>query len=90
MPLSLYSTFVIEARHGFNNQTLSLFISDTIKSLLLMAVLGVPVIGACLWVILKTGEHFYIYLYLLVVSIQVIFMTIIPVMLNAMDRIDYV
>ena len=32
LPWSLYSTFVIEERHGFNKQTLGLFISDMIKS----------------------------------------------------------
>ncbi len=32
VPWSLYSTFVIEERHGFNKQTLGLFFSDMIKS----------------------------------------------------------
>ena len=31
-PWSLYRTFVIEQRHGFNKQTLGLFFSDMIKS----------------------------------------------------------
>ena len=32
VPWSLYSTFVIESRHGFNKQTLGLFFSDLVKS----------------------------------------------------------
>lgn len=32
LPFSLYSTFVIEQRHGFNKQTLALFVKDQIKS----------------------------------------------------------
>lgn len=32
IPWSLYSTFVIEERHGFNKQTLGLFFTDLIKS----------------------------------------------------------
>lgn len=32
IPWSLYSTFVIEERHGFNKQTLSLFFADMVKS----------------------------------------------------------
>lgn len=32
LPWSLYHTFVIEERHGFNKQTLGLYISDTFKS----------------------------------------------------------
>ncbi|KAH9248470.1 hypothetical protein BASA81_013869 [Batrachochytrium salamandrivorans] len=43
MPLSLYYTFVIEARHGFNKQTIGLYFSDSIKTLLLTAVIGVKI-----------------------------------------------
>jgi STE24 endopeptidase len=32
IPWSLYFTFVIEARHGFNKQTLAIFSSDIVKS----------------------------------------------------------
>jgi STE24 endopeptidase len=32
LPFSLCSTFVVEQRHGFNKQTLRLFVVDTIKS----------------------------------------------------------
>ena len=31
LPWGLYSTFVIEQRHGFNKQTLGLFLSDVAK-----------------------------------------------------------
>lgn len=31
LPWNLYSTFVVEERHGFNKQTLSLFFSDVFK-----------------------------------------------------------
>lgn len=32
IPWGLYGTFVIEERHGFNKQTLSLFFMDMVKS----------------------------------------------------------
>jgi STE24 endopeptidase len=32
LPFSLYSTFVVEQRHGFNKQTLALFLVDVLKS----------------------------------------------------------
>lgn len=32
IPWSLYYTFVLEEKHGFNKTTLSLFVTDTIKS----------------------------------------------------------
>lgn len=31
LPFSLYSTFVIEERHGFNKQTLGIFFADKVK-----------------------------------------------------------
>ena len=30
MPFSLYSTFVVEQRHGFNKQTLAIFMKDQV------------------------------------------------------------
>ena len=40
LPFSYYSTFVIEEKFGFNKMTKKLFFLDTIKGLLLSAVLG--------------------------------------------------
>lgn len=31
LPFSLYSTFVVEAKHGFNKQTLGLFFADKVS-----------------------------------------------------------
>ena len=31
IPFSLYFTFVVEQRHGFNKQTLKIFITDQLK-----------------------------------------------------------
>ncbi|KAJ8315597.1 hypothetical protein KUTeg_007747, partial [Tegillarca granosa] len=37
-PWSVYSTFVLEEKHGFNKQTFGFFIKDTIKKLLLITI----------------------------------------------------
>mmetsp|Transcript_7756 Transcript_7756/g.14318 ORF Transcript_7756/g.14318 Transcript_7756/m.14318 type:complete len:231 (+) Transcript_7756:82-774(+) len=42
IPISLYSTFVIEAKHGFNKMTLGLFISDTLKNFVIESALTIP------------------------------------------------
>jgi STE24 endopeptidase len=44
IPFSLYSTFVTEARFGFNKTTLPKFVSDLLKQWALMLVLGVPLL----------------------------------------------
>jgi len=49
LPFSLYRTFVIEEKFGFNNSTLSTFISDRIKGAILAIMLLTPVLWLILW-----------------------------------------
>jgi STE24 endopeptidase len=44
LPVSYYSTFVVEEKFGFNKTTKKLFVMDTIKQLLLSVALGLPII----------------------------------------------
>lgn len=50
LPFSIYSTFVLEKKFGFNKTTSTTFISDQIKSLLLTVVIGGPVLALILWI----------------------------------------
>lgn len=50
IPFQLYSTFVIEENFGFNKTTPKTFIGDQVKSLLLMAVIGAPILALILWI----------------------------------------
>ena len=58
-PFNLYRTFVIEARFGFNKTTPMLYLVDTIKGLLLGAVLGLPLLFGVLWIMEKMGESWW-------------------------------
>ncbi|MFC1832325.1 M48 family peptidase, partial [Thermodesulfobacteriota bacterium] len=49
LPFSIYSTFKIEARFGFNRTTARTFITDILKSILLSILLGAPILAAILW-----------------------------------------
>src|SRR5258708_1851024 len=49
LPLSIYSTFGIEARFGFNKMTWSLWLLDLAKGLLLGVMLGLPLAAVLLW-----------------------------------------
>ncbi len=53
MPFAWYETFVIEQRHGFNKSTKATFIGDQIKSLLLAALIGLPLLALLLWAFQK-------------------------------------
>jgi len=45
LPFTLYDTFIIEARFGFNQTTLTTFLTDVLKSLGLAVVLGGPLLA---------------------------------------------
>ena len=48
LPFSVYATFVIEERFGFNKTTWSTFVKDKIKGLILVLLLGGPLLAAVL------------------------------------------
>lgn len=50
LPFSLYDTFVIEEQFGFNKSTLSTFIVDQVKGLILGALIGLPVLALLLYI----------------------------------------
>lgn len=49
LPFSIYDTFVIEERFGFNKTTPKTFILDQIKGLFLAALLGLPLLALVIW-----------------------------------------
>lgn len=55
---------MIEAKHGFNKQTLGLFFSDFLKGLLVAGILGVPFLAAFLKIIEVTGDNFFYYVWI--------------------------
>jgi STE24 endopeptidase len=50
LPFSIYDTFVIEEKFGFNKTTPKTFAIDQFKGLLLAAVLGLPLVAGLLWI----------------------------------------
>lgn len=63
MPLGWYRTFVIEARYGFNKMTLALYLKDTLKGLLIGAMLGLPLLFAVLWLMSSMGAYWWLYVW---------------------------
>jgi STE24 endopeptidase len=61
LPFSLYSTFRIEARFGFNRASLGLFVIDRLKGLLIGLLLGVPLIAGALALMAHGGSLWWLY-----------------------------
>jgi STE24 endopeptidase len=78
IPFSLYDTFVIEARYGFNRTTQKTFIVDLIKGLLLTAILGGLILALVLW-IFETVPLAWFWAWCTLSIIQLIILYIAPV-----------
>ncbi len=61
LPFSIYRQFKLEAQFGFNRMTPKLFISDSIKGILIGAVLGLPLIAAVLWLMAEAGQYWWVW-----------------------------
>ncbi len=65
LPSSLYSTFGIEQRYGFNKTTLKTYITDLLTQSALFIVIGVPLLLAVLWLMQEAGSAWWLYVWLL-------------------------
>lgn len=66
LPFSIYSTFVIEERFGFNKTTVKIFITDILKGLALSIVLGGPLLAGLLFFFDYAGAYAWIYCWIAV------------------------
>ena len=73
LPFQLYSTFVIEAKYGFNKTTVKTFFTDKLKGYLLAALIGAPLLALLIFFILRIGPSFWIW-FSIVASIFILFM----------------
>ncbi len=63
LPLSVYRTFFLEERFGFNRVTPKIFVTDTIKQTLLLSLIGVPLVWVVLWLMDSAGPVWWIYVW---------------------------
>lgn len=78
IPLSLYRTFVIDARFGFNKMTPGLFLLDLFKQTLLLSVLGIPLLLGVLWLMAQMGEYWWFYVWLAWMGFNLLILTLYP------------
>ncbi|MDB6007764.1 MAG: peptidase [Gammaproteobacteria bacterium] len=72
LPLSIWSTFKLEARFGFNRTTPALFVADLAKSLLLTVLLGGPMLLATLALMERAGQLWWVWAWLLWLAVMFI------------------
>jgi len=78
LPSSIYRTFVVEARFGFNRMTPALFIADLAKHALLGAALGLPLLLLVLWLMQHMGEYWWLTVWAVWIGFNLLMLLIYP------------
>jgi len=63
IPFSLYRTFVIEEKFGFNKTTLGTFVSDLVKGSVVTVAIMVPLLWVVLWIMEISGSLWWLYVW---------------------------
>ena len=78
LPFSLYGTFVLEARFGFNRTTFRLWSKDRLKGLLLGAAIGLPLLYAMHAFFAFTGRAWWLWLFAFLTAVQIAMVWLVP------------
>lgn len=71
LPFAIRSTFVIEAKYGFNKSTPKTFILDTVKGTVVGVLIGGALLGAVIWLYERFTDRFWLYAWLLVAGFSI-------------------
>ncbi len=78
LPLTLYQTFVIEERFGFNKMTLKLWLIDLAKSSVLGLVIGLPLAALILWLMGAAGQLWWLWAWCVWTGFNLLLLLIYP------------
>ncbi len=81
LPLGLYRQFRIEARFGFNRQTLAGFVADLVKQTGLGLALGGPLILLVLWLMGAMGELWWLWVWLAWMGFNLLVLAVYPTLI---------
>jgi STE24 endopeptidase len=89
LPWDLYNTFRIEQRFGFNRTSWKLYLSDALKSLLVSALIGLPMAALMLWLMAAAGSLWWLWTWgawmLFNLGILVLYPTVIAPLFNKFE-----
>jgi STE24 endopeptidase len=78
LPTSLYQTFVIEEKYGFNNSSVKQFFTDLGMQLVLVAVIGLPLLALILWVMQAIGDSWWFWTWAILISFSLLMSWLYP------------
>ncbi|SMF72510.1 STE24 endopeptidase [Pseudobacteriovorax antillogorgiicola] len=81
IPFELYHTFVLEAKHGFNRQSMKGFWLDRVKGLVVGSILGGALLAVLLWIMASMGNQWWIVAWLVVFGFSLLTVWLYPTVL---------
>lgn len=78
LPFSLYRTFVLEAKFGFNKTTIGTVIGDMAKGFVLMMVIGLPLLYAILYLMNEMGQYWWLTVWLVLTGFSLLMLWLYP------------
>jgi len=78
LPMTLYRTFVVEQRFGFNRMTWKLFFTDLAKHTLVEALIGLPLLVLVLWLMAQMGSAWWLWVWGVWVGFSLLFLLAYP------------
>ncbi len=81
LPLSIYQTFVIEERYGFNRNTPAQFAKDLMLQIVLMLALGGALLSLILWVMGSLGPYWWVLAWALMMGFSFLMSWVFPTLI---------
>lgn len=78
LPFSLYRTFILEEKFGFNKTTISTLILDLLKGLVLILLIGLPFIYSILYLMQDMGKYWWIFVWLMLIGFSLLALWLYP------------
>ena len=92
LPFTLYKTFRLEERFGFNKMTLKLWLADLVKSTIVGTVVGLPIVALILWLMGSAGTLWWLWTWVVWMGfnllVLVLFPTVIAPLFNKFKPLD--
>ena len=78
LPFTLYSTFKIEERFGFNKMTFKLWLADLLKSSVVGIVVGLPILALILWLMGSAGSLWWLWAWAVWMGFNLLILVLYP------------
>jgi len=78
LPFTLWQTFRLEERFGFNKMTFRLWLADAVKGTLLGALIGLPIAALILWLMGAAGSGWWLWAWAVWMGFNLLLMLVYP------------